>query len=299
MNHSTDYEREFWNAMRGKAVTGDRIEKCRHKTTNSYQLPYEGNKRFAGLRDKENVLRRIATVISAPSGDHSAVTCDTEDLATWLGSKWPNYFDYADQFTRHRIECRQLGTMIRMSEDFANDAAFDVEDYLTKAFAKRIGRAEEDSFLNGDGVDKPTGILNSAEVGHTAAAITYDDVIRLYFSVDKEYRRNAVWLMNDETALALRTMKDDAGNYLWNQHDNTILSKQVIISEYMPSAAAGAAPVAFGDFSYFWIVDRLPFVMRPLREKFALHQQIAYLGFEFLDAKLIRPEAIKVLKITE
>ncbi len=299
MYHTTEYEREFWNAMRGKAVSRDRINTERHRNTDSYRLPYEGNKKFAGERDKENVLRQIATVVSAPAGDHSAVTFDTEDLATWLGSRWPNYFDCADQFTRHKIEYRQLGTMIRMSEDFANDAAFDVEDYLTKAFAKRIGRAEEDSFLNGDGVDKPIGILNSAEVGHTTAAITYDDVIRLYFSVDKEYRRNAVWMINDETALALRTLKDDAGNYLWNQHDNTILGKRVIISEYMPSAAAGAAPIAFGDFSYFWIIDRLPFVMRPLREKFAMNQQIAYLGFEFLDAKLIRPEAIKVLKIAE
>ncbi len=204
-----------------------------------------------------------------------------------------------DQFTRHRIHCHQLGTMIRMSDDFAEDADFNVADYLTKSFAKRVGRAEENTFLNGDGVNKPTGILSSAEVGYTAATITYDDVIRLCFSVDKEYRRNAVWMMNDETALALRTLKDDAGNYLWNQHDNTILGKRVVISEYMPSVAAGAVPIAFGDFSYFWIIDRMPFVMRPLREKFAMNQQIAYLGFEFLDALLIRPEAIKVLKIVE
>lgn len=71
--------------------------------------------------------------------------------------------------------------------------------------------------LNGTGVDMPTGILdeNGAGIGVTAAALTLDDVIQLYFSADKEYRERGVWLMNDETALALRFLKDDAGNYFY------------------------------------------------------------------------------------
>ena len=40
--------------------------------------------------------------------------------------------------------------------------------------------------------------------------------------------------MNDKTALALRKLKDGDGNYLWNQANDTILGRQVIISEYMP-----------------------------------------------------------------
>ena len=43
-----------------------------------------------------------------------------------------------------------------------------------------------------------------------------------------------MWLMNDKTALALRKLKDGDVNYLWNQANDTILGRQVIISEYMP-----------------------------------------------------------------
>ena len=57
--------------------------------------------------------------------------------------------------------------------------------------------------------------------------------------------------MNDETALKLRTLKDASGNYLWNHTDDTIMGKPVHISNYMPSEAAGAKPIAFGDFSYY------------------------------------------------
>ena len=68
----------------------------------------------------------------------------------------------------------------------------------------------------------------------------------------------------------------------------------------MPSETAGAGtrPIAFGDFSYFWIADRMPFAMRPLTEVLMPQQQIGYVGYETIDAKLIRPEAIRALEIT-
>ncbi len=95
------------------------------------------------------------------------------------------------------------------------------EDYLTTAFAKKFVKAEDTAFISGDGVDQPVDILtdeSGAKVGVTAATgsgISFDELTRLYFSVKPEYRSNAVWLMNDETAFTLRSMKDDAGNFLW------------------------------------------------------------------------------------
>ena len=103
--------------------------------------------------------------------------------------------------------------------------------------------------------------------------------------------------MNDKTALALRKMKDSDGNYLWNNSNDTILGKQVLISEFMPDIEAGAKPIAFGDFSYYWVIGRKPVSVRTLVEKFAFYDQIGYLAIEFLDGKLVRSEAIKVVVI--
>lgn len=105
--------------------------------------------------------------------------------------------------------------------------------------------------------------------------------------------------MNDETALALRKIKDADGNFIWNHNNDTILGKEVLISEFMPNPTDGNSPIAFGDFSYYTIVDRDHTSVKALREKFAMNNQVGYLGFEFLDGKLVRPEAIKVLAITE
>ena len=51
-------------------------------------------------------------------------------------------------------------------------------------------------------------------------------MIALYFSVEKEYRKNDIWMMNDCTALMLRTLKDADGNYLWNHTDDTMLQRE-------------------------------------------------------------------------
>lgn len=298
MYHTTEYHREFWDAARGKPVSYSYIQNGRNTANGSYRLPIESDKKFTIARKEENIFRQIATVVGAPEGEHVVWAYDNEPSATWLNQRNTNsFFENTEVFEKHKLSCRVLGASILIPEDFCSDASFDVEAHILKDFGRSIGRAEEAAFISGDGVDAPHGFFNDAVVGHTTGNITYDSVIRLFFSLDKEYRRNAVWIMNDETALKLRTLKDANGNYLWNHTDNTIMGKPVYISNYMPGEATGAKPIAFGDFSYYWIFDRKPFTMRRLNELFVAQQQIGFLGYEYLDAKLIRPDAIHVMQI--
>jgi HK97 family phage major capsid protein len=182
------------------------------------------------------------------------------------------------------------------------DYAFDIEKYLLNTFARRFGRAEEAVFLNGTGIDQPTGLLSDsgAEVGVTAessSAMTYDEMVKLYFSLKAEYRPHAIFLMHDDMAMALRTLKDSAGNLLWNAQNDTIFSKPVITSPTMPTASAGTKPIAFGDLSYYWVIERQPLAIRCLQERYLLQGQIGFTAYERLDGKLILPEAVKVLQM--
>ncbi len=292
--NSTEYEREFWNAARGKGSVG-KLDAGKHNMTGTYKLPAVSMKKYKAALLEENPFRSLATIVNAPGSDKSIRTYDADDIATWLGEKTLEYYDGEDTFNTIRVANHRLGTIIRISADFTADEKFDIEKYLSKSFAKRIGRTEEDAFVNGDGIDKPTGILTTAEVGAETSELTYEDVVKLYFSVGKEYRKNGVWMMNDETAQTLRTIKDEGGNYIWNHNNDTIMGKRVVLSNAMPTIGK---PIAFGDFSYFWIVERIPLTIRPLIEKYALNNQIGYFGYEHLDGKLIRPDAIKTLNIT-
>ncbi|EGO2587019.1 phage major capsid protein [Enterococcus faecalis] len=128
----------------------------------------------------------------------------------------------------------------------------------------------------------------------TSSEITYDTITQLFFSLDKDYRKNAKWLMNDETAMQLRQLKSDSGMPLWNHNTDTIFSHEVVIMNEIPSTGT---PIAFGDFRHYAIVMRIPLTMNVLREKFILNGHIGYAGYEFLDAKLLRQDAVKLLKL--
>ena len=55
--------------------------------------------------------------------------------------------------------------------------------------------------------------------------------------------------------------------------------------------------IAFGDFSYYWVIERQPLTVKVLNEKYILEGQIGFAAFERLDAKLIIPESIKLLQL--
>ena len=59
----------------------------------------------------------------------------------------------------------------------------------------------------------------------------------------------------------LRKLKDAKGNYIWQPSvsvgvSDMILNRPYYTSTFAPEVAAGATPLAFGDFSYYWIADR-------------------------------------------
>ena len=63
----------------------------------------------------------------------------------------------------------------------------------------------------------------------------------------------------------------------------------------MPTAAAGAKTIAFGDFKYYWIADRQGRTFRRHNELYETTGQVGFLGSQRVDGKLILSEAVKVL----
>lgn len=78
--------------------------------------------------------------------------------------------------------------------------------------------------------------------------------------------------------------------------EHTILGRPVKTSAYVPSIAAGAKSIIFGDFGYYWIADRQGRTFKRLNELFAAKGQVGFLGSQRVDGRLILPEAIKVLQ---
>lgn len=305
---SDEYKGSFWNAMRVKAPMPSVLNALQEGTDSEggYLVPDEFERTLVEALEEENVFRTLAHVIKTSSGDRKIPVVASKGTASWVDEEGA-YTESDDAFSQVSMGAYKLGTMIKVSEELLADSVFDLEAYISKEFARRIGAREEESFFNGDGKGKPLGILaaaGGAEVGVTAAsatAITADEVIDLFYSLKAPYRKNAVWLLNDATVKQIRKLKDSTGQYLWQPSlvagtPDTILGRPVKTSAFMPTAAAGAKTIAFGDFKYYWIADRQGRTFKKLSELYAANGQVGFMGTQRVDGKLILPEAIKVLQ---
>ena len=302
-----EYRDNFWNVMRSKAPMPEMTNALQIGTDSEggYLVPDEYEHTLVQALQEENVFRQMAKIIQTDSGERKIPVVASKGTAHWIDEEG-SFTESDDTFGQVTIGAYKLGTMIKVSEELLNDSVFNLESYIAKEFARRIGSAEEEAFFTGNGTGKPLGILaakGGAEIGVTAAsatAITADELIDLFYSLKAPYRKNAVWTMNDASVKAIRKLKDGSGQYLWQPSlsagsPDTILGKPIKTSAFMPTAAGSAKPVAFGDFSYYWIADRQGRSFKRLSELYAANGQVGFLASQRVDGKLVLPEAVKVL----
>lgn len=302
-----EYRRAFWDNMRNRHSY--EIQNALSIGTDSeggYLCPEEYEKKLVEALEDEVFFRSLATVIRTSSGDRKIPIVTSKGEAAWIdeGGQFP---ESDDSFGQTSIGAHKLATMIKVSDELLNDSVFNIEQYISKEFGRRIGTKEEEAFFVGDGTGKPIGIFNKtggAETGVTAATtgITFDDVMDLYYSLRAPYRNKATWILNDSTVKAIRKLKDGNGNYIWQPsvregEPDRILNRPYRTSIYVPELAAGSRVMAFGDFSYYWIADRQGRSFKRLNELYATTGQVGFLASERVDGKLILPEAVKTLDI--
>ena len=305
---SNEYKAAFWKAMKNK--TAFEVQNALQVGTDSeggYLVPDEFERTLIEALQEENIFRQLATIITTSSGDRKIPVVASKGTASWVDEEGA-IPESDDAFGQVSIGAYKLATMIKVSEELISDSVFSLEQYIAKEFGRRIGSKEEEAFFIGDGTGKPTGIFNAtggAGVGITAAsatALTIDEIMDLFYSLKAPYRKNAAFVTNDATVKVIRKLKDGNGQYLWQPsvtagQPDTLLSRPLKTSAYVPSIAAAAKVLAFGDFGYYWVADRQGRSFQRLGELYAATGQVGFKATQRVDGKLILAEAVKVLQM--
>lgn len=237
---------------------------------------------------KYNPFRKVASIFNI-EGEGSIVVTTANGIATIVDEAGA-LPESSDESKEIRFSSYKIGSLAKLKLAFINDRNFNVEDYLSTKFAKRFGIAEENLIVNGTGNKEPLGIMNSGIAKSTASSLTYDEVVKLFFSLDKDLRVNATWMMSDEMAMKLRSVTDSNGYPLFN--GERIFNKEVMIINSLDENT-----ILFGDFSYLYILIRKPLSVRVLTEKYIATGDYGYAGIERIDAKITDINAIKALVI--
>lgn len=252
------------------------------------------------------VMRQLASVQTTATGEKITQPAeDTHGVATWLATN-AAYAESDETFAVVTLDAFKAGTLMRVAEELLQDASFDLEAYIARQYAARIGILENTAYVAGDGVGKPTGVVTSAPVGrtqpagNTATLANGDELVRLYHSVIQAYRNRGSWLMKDATAMSVRLLKDGQGQYIWRPGltegaPDVLLGRPVYTDPDMPAMAANAKAVLFGDFSYYVIRDVQGVGIQRLVELFAGNGQVGFRGYHRTEGKLVNTNAVKAL----
>lgn len=264
-------------------------------------------------------LRSVANVVQVEATSFDVLIDRSE-----LGSGWATETGATAETTTPAIErisiaLHELSAMPKASQRLLDDSAFDVEGWLAGKIAARFIRAEAAAFINGDGVDKPKGILLPAKVANAswawgslgyiptgaasdfAAVDAVDCIVDLVYALGAEYRANGTFLMNSKTAGAVRKMKDADGRFLWSDglaagEPARLMGYAVLICEDMPDVGANTYPIAFGDFAAGYTVAERP-DLRILRDPFSAKPNVLFYANKRVGGDITDYAAIKLLKV--
>ena len=263
-------------------------------------------------------IRSIASVVTVDSSNFD-VLIDRSDVGTgWVTETGSVSETATPLIERISIRLHQLAAMPKASQRLLDDSAFDVEGWLAEKIASRFIRSESAAFVNGDGVDKPKGILlptkvpNSAwtwgSLGYVASGAAadfpttnaVDCIVNLVYALAAPYRANATFVMNSKTAGAVRKMKDADGRFMWADglavaEPPRLMGYPVLICEDMPDIAANAHAIAFGDFAAgYTIAERTD--LRILRDPFSAKPHVLFYATKRVGGDISDYAAIKLLK---
>jgi HK97 family phage major capsid protein len=200
--------------------------------------------------------------------------------------------------------------MVKVSIELLQDSAFDLESFLVKKFATRIGRILNTDFTLGAGStgSAPNGIITAAVssgqvvIGNDQLGspdptqqVGYIDLVNLEHSIDPLYRKSAKWMFHDQTLRYLKTIKDGFGRPLWmpgmsglaDKQPDTINGYGFSINNDMAQLAHLAKSVAFGPLDKYLIRRVKEMSVLRLVERYADYGQIAFLAFARYDGNLL------------
>lgn len=294
---SDEYKKAMLTALRSNFRQVSNVLQEGVDADGGYLVPEEYDHRLIDVLTEENIMRGIATKITT-SGEHKINIAATKPAAAWIEEGGALSFGDAT-FDQKILDAHKLHVAIKITEELLYDNAFGLENYIITEFGKALANAEEDAFLNGDGVGKPTGIFDKTKggesIGTLTAALKSDDILDLIYKLKRPYRKNASFIMNDATLAQIRKLKDNNGQYLWQPSYQANEPDKILGYNIRTSAFAPTDAIAFGDYKYYNIGDRGSRSFKQLNELFAGNGMIGYVAKERVDGLLILPEAVKIL----
>jgi HK97 family phage major capsid protein len=282
-----------------------------------YLAPVEWDRSITGKLKQVSPIRANARVISISSAGFKKNFTDRAVGSGWVGETASRPATSTPQIGQLDFPLGEIYANPGISQQLLDDSAIDLEAWLGDEVDIEFSRQEGIAFLSGNGVNKPHGILtyvagaaNAARhpwgpiavvKSGSAAAITADGFLDLFYSVPSEYRAGAKLFTNRQSQAAMRKLKDGQGNYLWQPsfaagQPATLGGETIVEIPDMPAIAADAIAALYGNMeATYLVVDRIG--IRVLRDPFTNKPFVHFYTTKRVGGGLFNPEPMRALQI--
>ncbi len=284
-----------------------------------YTVPFETETEIGRRLTEVSPIRAIASVQQVSALTYKKPFATDGFASGWVGETAARPQTDNATLAELSFPAMELYAMPAASQTLLDDSAVDIDRWIAEEVESAFAAQETTAFISGNGVNKPTGFLHPDKVADTAwewgkigfvasgAAANFadenpvDPLIDLIYSLKSGYRQNARFVLNRRTQAALRKLKDENGNYIWQPPaqaggDANLLGFPVTEAEDMPNIAANAFPIAFGDFKRgYLIVDRIG--VNVLRDPYSAKPYVLFYTTKRVGGGVQDFNAIKLLRI--
>ncbi len=304
------------NSAEIKSISG------RTPSEGGYAVPREIDAMIARALVEISPIRAIAQVVQTGSADYRKLVTTGGVASGWVSETASRPETATPDFHEVAPATGELYANPAASQAMLDDAAFDLESWLASEIAMEFARAEGAAFVNGSGIDQPTGFLNAPvsedfDGDRAFGALQYIGsgdasgfdgepearLIDLVHTMKAGHRQGASFVMNSGTLATVRKLKTTDGAFLWQPgltlgQPDRLLGYPVIEAEDMPDIGAGAFPIAFGNFRHGYLIAERS-ATQILRDPFTNKPFVHFYATKRVGGGVLDANAIKLLKIEE
>ena len=283
-----------------------------------YLVPQPAEREILRRLSTMSPIRSIASVREISTSTFRKAVSAAGPAAGWVAEADARAESGTQQLVDLSFPAMELYAMPAATQTLLDDSAVDIEQWIAEEIDTVFAEQEGAAFVNGNGVNKPTGFLAypkaaqsawawgktayvpTGAAGAFAATDPSDVLIDLVYALRAGYRQNARFVMNRKTQAAIRKFKTATGEYLWQPPASlgataTLMNFPLVEAEDMPDVAADSYSVAFGDFARgYLIVDRIG--IRILRDPYSTKPYVLFYTTKRVGGGIQDFDAIKLLK---
>lgn len=282
-------------------LTGNTAE-LKTITTNAnsmgYTVPTELAAAVHEKKDKIAKIRAKAFVFKM-DGNFDLPTEGTGVTAYWVTTEADSDLTEANPTTSKKsLVDNYLAARVRIPYKLLATSGINVEDYVSRLSSRALIRQEETAFVGGSGSGEPTGFrqLTITPTYQAGSNFAYDDLVNLYFSLDEQYRANAVWLMSTKAIKLCMKLKDTYGMPIFNPVMNTIMGKPYLEVTDIPEnlgTTANETEIWIADLQEYWIKDGETMIAE--RRQVPGRLQVDLFLYESTDGIVVNSDAFKFI----